>query len=100
MPPIRNIKRGSDKSVTGEISPIYAQPSTWKVVSVLAGSVWLTYNIYSAAKQIWSWVQYKLELKNQKLAEQRPHRLLKRQPKVIPNRTELTVEIAEEMGSV
>jgi hypothetical protein len=100
MPPFRNIKRGSDKPATGKISPAYAQPSTWKVVSALAGSAWFTYNIYSAAKQIWSWVQYKIELRNHRIAQERPNRLRKRHSKVIPNTSELTIEVAEERGSI
>ena len=100
MPPIRNIKRGSDKSVVEKVSAISAQPSTWKVLSVLAGSAWFTYNLYSAAKQIWGWVQYKLELRNHKIAQERSRGLRKRQSVVIPNKSELTIEIAEEMGSI
>src|SRR5205809_1330204 len=96
MPPIRSIKRGSSTPVTGNISPTYAQPSTWKVVSLLAGSAWFTYNMYSAAKQIWHWIQHKLELRNQKLAQERPHRLGKRQTKVISSNCDLTVEVTKE----
>ena len=100
MPPIRSIKRGSSTPVTGDISPTHAQPSTWKVVSVLAGSAWFTYNLCSAAKQIWHWVQHKLELRNQKLAQKRLHRLGKRQTKVICSNRDLTVVVTKEMGSL
>jgi hypothetical protein len=89
MPPILSIKRSSVIS-DGDSSPTYVQPSTWKVMSVIGGTMWFTYTIYSSAKQIWEWIQGKLEARNRNRARQmKPHRLRKRiiHSKVIPTKS-------------
>jgi hypothetical protein len=35
-------------------------PSTWNVATIVAGSLWFTYTIYSSALSIWTWLIHKL----------------------------------------
>jgi hypothetical protein len=42
------------------------EPSTWTVLSILVGSVWLSWSVYSTARQIWQWIQQKIEAHDQK----------------------------------
>ena len=63
MPPLsQNPKESGALETTVSLLP---QPSTWKVVSTLTASVWFTYNLYISAKNVWQWIQGKLEKRYQ-----------------------------------
>jgi hypothetical protein len=63
MPPVH-------QNVKGSVQPSSSQPSTFKIIGVLTGTIWVTYSIYQSAKYIWQWLQAKLLLENQKKKNQ------------------------------
>jgi hypothetical protein len=59
------------------------EPSTWKVISMLGGSLWLTYSIYSTAGRIWKWIQTKIE-SSAASNTSKPHKISRRDINVFP----------------
>ena len=55
------------------VTPKAPEPSTWKVITTIAGSLYFTYVVYSTSTRVWKWIQSKLE----KPVEQ-PQKLQKR----------------------